>query len=143
MIEQEFERNLASLTNVLDFVNLFLAGRDASDEVAFAVTLAVEELFTNTVKYARSSSLPVRLILEANKGKIVICFHDPDVKPFDVVQRMNKSLARSPDEIRPGGLGLLLIKNVMDDVRHEYRDNTNITTMVKYLEPQDDGNHVE
>jgi len=143
MIEQEFERNLASLTGVFDFVTHFMAVRGASTEVAYAVSLAVEELFTNTVKYAPSNNLPVRLTLDAQEDKIVVCFFDPSLKPFDVVHGMNRSQACGPDEFRPGGLGLFLIGKVMDEVCYEYRDNTNITTMLKYLEPEDVGNHLE
>ena len=143
MIEQEFERDLSSLTNVLEFVTLFLSGHRAGSEATYALTLAVEELFTNAVKYVPSSRSPIRIALEAGNGKITVSFRDPSGIPFDVVREMNRSRARSADDIRPGGLGLLLIKSLMDEVRHEYRDNTNITTMVKYLEPQDVGNQME
>lgn len=139
MVEREFERDLPTLARVFDFVAAFLAGNRVGEEAAYAVNLAVEELFTNAVKFSSGSREPIRLGLAAENTRIVVRFCDSGGEPFDITRAEPVELDRPASEIRPGGLGIHLVRSLMDDVAYSYRDNANVITLVKYLEHKDAG----
>ena len=132
--EQRFERNLLHLPAVFDFVDTFLNAHRVRGEEAYAITLAVEELFTNTVKYSSSAAEPIHLRLSADGERVVVIFYDSGGTPFDVTRATDVDIDRPTDEVRPGGLGIHLIRCVMDEVDYSYTDNANIITMTKKLE---------
>ena len=143
MLEKKFERNLPTLERVFDFIAVFLTTHYIDEVAAYAINLAVEELFTNAVKYSTGNDEPIRLVLSAENNKIVVHFYDTGSQPYDITEATQVDLERPTVEIQPGGLGIHLIKSVMDDVTYDYRDNTNMITMVKILEGKDAGNQKE
>ena len=54
-------------------------------------------------------------------------------KPYDPLAKDDPDVTL-PAEVRPvGGLGIFMVKQSMDDVKYEYKDGTNILTLVKSL----------
>jgi anti-sigma regulatory factor (Ser/Thr protein kinase) len=134
LVEKEFERCLATLPAVLDFVGTFLSSRAIGDGEAYAVTLAIEELFTNAVKFSGSSTEPIRLTLTSENNRVLVNFYDSGGEPFDITRAADVDPERPASEVRPGGLGIHLIRSVMDEVEYSYSNDANVITMIKYLE---------
>jgi anti-sigma regulatory factor (Ser/Thr protein kinase) len=84
------------------------------------VDLAVEELFTNMVKYGVGSAAPVRVELDAVAGGVELRLIDDDVEPFDITQAPEVDVEAPIEARRPGGLGLHLIRRMADSVEYEY-----------------------
>jgi anti-sigma regulatory factor (Ser/Thr protein kinase) len=88
------------------------------------VDLAVEELFTNMVKYSARSKTEVRIELTGIDGGVEVTLTDYDVDPFDVTKSPDVDVNRPLDQRRPGGLGLHLIRRLLDSVEYEYTEET-------------------
>jgi anti-sigma regulatory factor (Ser/Thr protein kinase) len=102
-----------------------------SEEECNAVTIAVDEAVANIIKHTykgeTDKSIIVNLRLHAAKLEIVLRDFGDKVDP-------KKIKSRDLNDVRPGGLGVHLIKSTMDEV---YYDNSletgNQLTLTKYL----------
>ena len=99
------------------------------------IDLAVEEVFVNIAKYAYAPDkgrAVVRVEVCDDPVQVKITFLDHG-KPYDPLAKDDPDVTL-PVEVRPvGGLGIFMVKQSMDDVKYEYKDGTNILTLVKSL----------
>jgi len=103
-------------------------------KTVFAITLAIEELFTNIVSYGFKDDHEHTIDVTFNQedGTLVIRIEDDGV-PFNPEKAKGPDVNCALDECRIGGLGILLAKKMMDEFDYERRRNRNIITMKKYL----------
>ena len=98
------------------------------------LSLAVEEIFVNIASYAYPQSSGTREITFRFSGDPVaveIGFADRG-EPFDPVKG-RKSKKGSTGERVPGGLGILIVKKVTDEMSYRYETGRNILTIRKTI----------
>ncbi len=83
-MERAFKKEIESLEAVFAFVDEFRRQELIPDEPLYAVKLALEELFTNMVKYHPESRREVVVRLERVADELVGTLTDSEVEPFDV-----------------------------------------------------------
>ena len=126
---------IESLDTVYKFVNEKLTSLNCEERTLYQLRLAIEEIFVNIASYAyhpKDGEAEVRCeVLEAPL-RVVIQFLDSGT-PFDPLAAEDADT--SPEGLigREGGLGILLVKNVMDDVQYTYENGKNILTILKKL----------
>ena len=91
-------------------------GLDADQRYAFDFT--VEELFTNMVKYNPAGGGQLGIALERVTEDVICTLTDPDSPFWDPTSAPEVDVTKSLDDRRPGGLGLHLIRKMVD--RYEY-----------------------
>ena len=137
---QRYQLNLTSQSDNLELIREFVS--KIATKTGFAeldinkIELAVDEACANVIKHAyppNALSKPIQIKIEVYPGKISIIVSDKG-KGFDVkkVQAldMNKYLA----EMRIGGLGIYLIRNLMDEVEFKMdKGKKNEVRMIKYF----------
>lgn len=131
---QRFDRNVQSLALLNSFIEGFLASLHAPAELYQLITLVAEELFTNMVKYNPSGPRSVGASLYADGSKIVFQMEDAEDNPFDPTANAEVDTGLPLESRRPGGLGIHLIRNMMDEFTYSYTDGISRITAVKYLE---------
>ena len=97
--------------------------------------LAVEEVFVNIASYAYDPSIgpaEVRCEVLNDPLRVVIQFLDHG-KPFDPLAKEDADTSEEALMERIGGLGILLVKETMDEVSYSYEDGKNILTILKKL----------
>ena len=133
--EQSFERSYASLDAIFTFLREFLA-QERIDMGLFPVMgMAVEEIFTNMVKYTPGKTGPVSIRLGHASGELAISLTDIDADRYDITQLPEVDVTRPLEERRPGGLGIHLVRKMMDRVEYEYVDRRSTITVYKQLNP--------
>jgi serine/threonine-protein kinase RsbW len=135
MMERSFKRAIASLDQVFAFVGEALADLNVPPEPAFAVELAIEEFFTNMVKYNTESRDDILLILKRDDDRLTVEMVDSGGHPFDPTSAKDPDTSLPLAERRVGGLGIHLVKTLMDDLRYQYDGGRNTITFSKNLEP--------
>ncbi|GMO59785.1 MAG: ATP-binding protein [Termitinemataceae bacterium] len=133
-----------SLQTVIDFLEESLKCISASRNVVHDVRLSVEEMFVNIALYAYEGGegkvkVSISLTNDGSKNIITIVFQDSG-KQFNPLLHDDPDISIPLAEREIGGLGIFLVKKSMDDVRYEYLNAHNITTMVKILERDKHGN---
>ena len=101
-------------------------------ELNMPVNLALEEAVSNVMLYAYPEGSG-RVLVECTKSdKLVFTITDSGV-PFDPTQREEPDVTQGFEERSIGGLGIFLVRQIMDDIRYERKDNKNILTLTKLI----------
>lgn len=135
-MKRMFPRQLDSLDALFEWVGEFAATHGLDADFLFSVNLALEEAFVNTIRHNDSSTTDVEIGLEVDGHCLTVIVIDPDTDPFDLTKAGNVDTTRPAHERKPGGLGVFLIKRLMDDVTYEHSDRVSTIRMMKKLEPK-------
>ena len=120
MVRRRFDRRLESLAETVEFAAAALADCDIDSEQRLAIDFAIEELFTNMLKYSRGGVNPVEIAFECGAASVEVNLIDTDVEPFDVTAAPDADVTLPLQQRRPGGLGLHLTRRLVDDLSYEY-----------------------
>lgn len=105
------------------------------DEVVFKVKLVVEEIGLNIIDhgYGQDDSKEMEFRLNSEDGALTIEFID-EAKPFDPLSETPDPDISSGIEERPiGGLGVHLVRELMDEVKYTRDSDRNRLTLVMRL----------
>jgi len=133
-MDKKFKRDLSSLDGIFKFINEFSLKTGVDESVVFTINLVVEELFTNIVKYTSENSNEILLQLKKNEDDLIIHLTDFDVDPFDITKTAEVDTKQSLEERRVGGLGIHLVKQMIDKIEYEYKDRQSKIILIKHLE---------
>ena len=95
------------------------------------INTALEEVFVNVAKYAYEGTGTVVITLSKFRDHITFVFKDRGV-PFNPLEKEDPNINASSEDREIGGLGIFMVKKIMDKVTYEYANNENILTLVKY-----------
>jgi anti-sigma regulatory factor (Ser/Thr protein kinase) len=133
-MEKTFARQLDSLAGVFEFVTQFADAHNCNESTRYILNLVVEELFTNMVKYSPDGDREIPIVMEWEQTRITIRLVDKNVRRFDITTAKKPPTDLPLRERKPGGLGLHLIREMVDEIRYEYRDGNSEITVIKNLE---------
>ena len=132
-MDKKFKRDLNSLDGIFKFINEFSAKTGVDESVVFTINLVVEELFTNMVKYTYENNNEILLELKKEGHNLIIHLTDFDVEPFDITKTVEVDTKQSLEDRRVGGLGIHLVKQMMDKIEYEYEDRQSKIILIKHL----------
>jgi len=119
-VSGEFRREVAALREVFAFLEQFIDEHEIDEKTAFSVNLVVEELFTNMVRHNEGGGESIALSLERRDDHVFLELIDTDVEPFDPDTAEVPPVDAGIEERRPGGLGIYLVKKMVDELKYEY-----------------------
>lgn len=137
MKEVTVDATLESVDVIQGIIEEELENAEASMKAMMTISIAVEEIYVNIAHYAYTPEVgkaTVRYELQEENGikRAVIQFIDSGV-PYNPLAKEDTDTTLSVEERSIGGLGILMVKKSMDDVRYEYKDGHNIFTMEKEI----------
>jgi serine/threonine-protein kinase RsbW len=133
-MQQSFPRQIEALEQIFAFVAQCVEGQNLQEDVLYGINLSIEELFTNMVRHAKGGSDEVTISLEIRDRELIVSLTDYDVDEFDLTKREGVDIGQPLHERRPGGLGIFIVKGIMDEVRYDYANRVATITIVKRLE---------
>ncbi len=98
------------------------------EEENFQVNLIIEEIFVNIVKYSKTDFIKVNV--EFKKPTLTMEFIDNGIE-FNPLLKENPQLPKNIDEAEIGGLGIMLTKEISDELNYKYVNNENHLKIVK------------
>jgi len=124
--------DLADLEKLRSFVEEIRKGVSVSKKCQFETNLALEEVFSNVLSYGFNKHTDhfIKITITTAQGVLNIRVED-DGKPFNPLEAKEPTLEYDIENCGIGGLGIHLIKHVMDDIRYERYQNKNVLTMKK------------
>jgi anti-sigma regulatory factor (Ser/Thr protein kinase) len=129
-----FKRNIDSLEKIFDFIEEFFRAGALAEFNRYPISFAIEELFTNMVKYNPGSTQDIQLQLQHDGRTIKIDIVDYTEIAFDVTQYQDVDITKPLEERKPGGLGIHLTRKIMDEIHYKFTNGESRTTLIKYLE---------
>lgn len=121
-MEKHFARRLESLSEIAAFLAELTLQLELDPSISFSVNMAVEELFTNMVKYNGRGEMDILVGVDRAPGGVEIRLVDYDSEPFDVTKIRDVDVEASLEERTPGGLGIHLVRKLMDEISYEYKN---------------------
>ena len=108
------------------------AGIDFSE--AMSLNLALEEAVVNVMQYAYPAETHGTVTIEAvfNKEQLRFILSDTGT-PFDPTAKEDVDVSLEVGDREIGGLGIHLIRQIMDDISYEYKDGKNVLTLHKNI----------
>ena len=101
-------------------------------ETTMRMNLAIEEAVVNVIDYAYPSgivgSIDIKVTIYDNHMEFVI---SDSGTPFDPTKKEDVDISLPVEERRIGGLGIHLVRQLMDKINYERKDGRNILTLIK------------
>lgn len=132
MKELLIEAKLENLYSVLDFVNSELEAADCPMKLQMQIAVALEEIFVNIVLYAYKPKIGNALIRVAVGDEVVVEFEDSGT-PYNPLENEDPDTTLNAEERQIGGLGVFMVKKIMDTVEYRHEDGKNILTIKKVI----------
>jgi serine/threonine-protein kinase RsbW len=133
--------------HVADALDAFCAAEGLPEDVAWRLRVALDEIVANIVAHGafsahaaetragtppeEESALDVWFHREDRLVEVTVADDGP---AFDPLARPDPVVTLPLDSRQPGGLGIALVKALMDEVRYE-RTTRNVLTIRKRIEP--------
>ena len=117
-----FRRQIASLQDVFEMIEDFLCTQDVNERSTYRLSLVVEELFTNMVRHNPDGADEISVLLEGIDGQVRVELADRDAAPFDPDDAPEVPVTAGIRERKAGGLGLHLVRSMVDDLSYDYDD---------------------
>lgn len=127
--------NVQEVPLMTEFVEKTAEQAHLDPSVTMTLTLAIEEAVANIMKYAYPEGEvgPIEINATINEGSLSFTIKDSGT-PFDPTQVKKADITLSAEDREIGGLGIHLIRNIMDTVEYHHTSNQNILTLTKNIE---------
>ncbi|MBR5090961.1 MAG: ATP-binding protein [Ruminiclostridium sp.] len=143
MRELTIDATRENLAAVFTFLQDALSECGAPKKLIRQIKLCVEEIYINIASYAYSPGTGQAQVIFDTVGsaggdpplRAIITFIDSG-KPYDPLAKEDPDLELDLDDTPIGGLGIYIVKETMDNVGYERRDDKNIFTMEKVIDVQ-------
>jgi len=132
MKKLELEASLENLNKALAFVNTELEQHECPQDIQGKIEIAVEEIFVNIASYAYSPGNGNAVIFISVADNIVIRFEDTG-RPYNPLEKPEPDLDKPLMDRDIGGLGVFLVRKLMDNVEYTRVGNKNVLVMTKKL----------
>ena len=105
------------------------------DQARKRLLIAADEIFTNIANYgypAGDGDIRIAVAFNIGKMELELTFSDRGI-PYNPLDAQAPDLTRPPQERKAGGLGIFLVKKLMDRVSYRREDGQNILVITKFL----------
>lgn len=130
------DNQMSDLARVVAFLEELGEEWELSVQQILSLNLVLEEALTNIFLYGYDDN--DRHSIEINFGiegdQLTISLID-DGQPYDPTLKADPDITLTGEERPIGGLGIFLIKKIMDKVEYERKTNKNILILTKNLKP--------
>ena len=126
--------DISTIPQLSEFLDLFFEEVGIDMELCMSLNLAMEEAVVNVIDYAypQGTSGTVDISALADGDAVAFVITDSGI-PFDPTAAKEVDTTLPLEERQIGGLGIHLIRKIMDDVSYERRGNKNILTLRKNI----------
>lgn len=128
----DFSRSIVAdadrLPALLDTIETWLGGNGVPMEKAAPVMVALDEILSNVANYGGGGTIDVALSVANGAMRATI---SDDAPPFDPLARPAPDTDAGIDDRAIGGLGIHLVREMMDDVAYAYENGRNRLTFRK------------
>lgn len=126
---------LEEIGRLATIVETFGATHGLSEGVIFALNLSLDEVVTNVISYAfadvQEHAIEVRLSLDAGILRAEVI---DDGQPFNPIEVPPPDLDAPIEERRIGGLGVHIVREMMDELEYRREGGRNVLTLTKRAE---------
>jgi sigma-B regulation protein RsbU (phosphoserine phosphatase) len=135
-LELKIVNRLEEITRVNDAINSFAERHGLDPKMRRQLNVVFDELLNNTISYGYEDEdeHEIELTIAVSGGRLYATVSD-DGKPFNPFDNVVPDTNSSVEDRPIGGLGVHLVRKVMDRVSYERRGANNVVLLEKQLAP--------
>ena len=134
-MEFVLKNKLSEVQRAADLFEKFGEENGFSLKDVFQINLVLDELISNVINYGypkeENREIYLKYIIDEN-NKLILEIRDDGI-PFNILEMKEVDVSLGIDERPVGGLGIHLVKNIMDEIEYERKNKQNILTLKKEL----------
>ena len=130
-----------AVRKVADALDAFCTRERLPEDVAWRLGVAVDEIVANIVMHAPAGVTPAIDVDFSHEGDLVEITISDDGPPFDPFSHPPPDLDRPLETREPGGLGIVLIRGLMDEVGYTGGGKNVVTLRIRLRPNTIDGGH--
>ena len=123
--EKTVPADAASMPGLVAFLEGALEAAACPPAISTKLMICLDEIASNVMKFSRASELTVRLEHAAAADAWSLSFAD-DGTPWNPLTHADPDITLSAEERPIGGLGLLMVKKMMDEVAYAREGGANV-----------------
>ena len=130
----KLKSNLSELDNLCQNLEDFGKKIGLSQKLIFEINLALDELFTNIISYGfkDEDEHVIKVTLSPQNEELCLSIEDDGI-PFNPIDFETTDVASSVENCKIGGLGIHIIRKLMDEICYQRCDDKNILICKKKL----------
>ena len=127
--------DISEISRLADFVEDIGNDFSLTPDIVFNLNLVLEEAVVNVINYAypKEEHQSIYLSARLHEGSIILVLTDTG-KEFDPTMAPEADVTLSAEDRQIGGLGIFLIRQIMNEVRYERIEGKNVLTLEKKLQ---------
>ncbi len=131
----ELKNNLSELNALHQHLNDWGENIELPADAVPRIIICLDELFTNIVSYGFDDDLDhtIKFSLNGDKDWVIINIEDNGT-PFNPLEKVDPDFPENVETAKIGGIGIRIIRQLMDSVSYERKDRTNKLTMRKNIQ---------
>ena len=135
--ELRIKNEVSELEKVALFVEEIGEELGLSMELQMNLNLVMEEMVTNVIFYAypEGEEADIELLAKSDGKELTFVLSDQG-KEFDPTAKDDADLDVNPADRELGGMGIFIVKNIMNKVTYQRLEGKNLLTMTKGIEDQ-------
>ena len=135
--ELRIKNQISELEKVAQFVEEIGEELGLSMELQMNLNLVMEEMVTNVIFYAypEGEEADIELLAKSDGKELTFVLSDQG-KEFDPTAKDDADLDVNPADRELGGMGIFIVKNIMNKVTYQRLEGKNLLTMTKGIEDQ-------
>jgi serine/threonine-protein kinase RsbW len=124
------QNKIAEVARLVDAVESFGSHAGLSSDLTYRLTLSLDEIVSNVIRhgYSDTNDHVVEVRLSVHDGVVTSVIED-DGHPYDPRESPEPDLSMPVEQRGPGGLGIFLVRQMMDSIDYARRDGRNILTV--------------
>jgi serine/threonine-protein kinase RsbW len=132
--EMSIKNQVAELDRVARFIEEIGEELSLDMELQMNLNLVMEEMVSNIIFYAYPEGVEATIELSAEcDGKELTFVLSDQGRAFDPTLKENFDMDVNPAERELGGMGIFIVKNIMNQVTYQRLEGRNLLTMKKYI----------
>ena len=131
--KSSFKKKTDELKFIFAFLDSSLDKIELQDNVQSELELAVAVIFMNMVRHNLETENDIEIVVDATSREVKISLKDVETAPFDITKTDKIDLEEYINAKKSGGLGIHLIKTLMDDLNFEHKDGISTISITKYI----------
>jgi anti-sigma regulatory factor (Ser/Thr protein kinase) len=131
----ELKNDLFELEALCQHLNKFGQVTGLSEACITDVNICLDELFTNIVSYGFENDLAhiIRFTIHLDNEVLTLIIEDEGI-PFNPLEKKDPEIPADLIDARIGGLGIHIVRKLMDDIRYNRKQGRNKLTMKKSIQ---------
>ncbi len=128
----ELKNDLSELETLCQHLNKFGQDTGLSEACLTDINICLDELFTNIVCYGFKDKLEhlTLFLLQLSKDVLTVVIEDEGVA-FNPLEKKDPEIPDDLKDVRIGGLGIHIVRKLMDELHYERKDGKNKLTLKK------------